>query len=33
MDNLIIKDNIVIGCSEPDILSVKIPEGSYRNRR
>ncbi|MBE5714573.1 MAG: leucine-rich repeat domain-containing protein [Ruminococcaceae bacterium] len=27
MDNLIIKDNIVIGCSEPDILSVKIPEG------
>lgn len=27
MDNLIIKDNTVIGCSETDILSVKVPEG------
>ena len=27
MDSLIIKDNTVIGCSETDILSLKIPEG------
>lgn len=27
MDSLIIKDNTVIGCSETDILSLKVPEG------
>lgn len=27
MDSLIIKDNTIIGCSETDILSLKVPEG------